>query len=322
MSCVNITDNYLKLQIHGVWYQFINQIVDRQEKYYLLSVEDPSSVLKIERLKISWSRSDIARTISCNLTKSIKLLQIIYTTSFLHESTTSNQVFTTSQVTKKKKKKTVKINKPKIYYASAYPPKERHFTSLNGYCGDYFPMSTKYKNLSQENLDFRKNLLLLKNSNANGYIFFENLINKQLETKLKFLLDSNLETIIPIPGHTCSIINDNNFSKLKLTSGLINFIRRFLGRRLSVSNGEGCIYRSKTVVELRKSREIQTFDSSRGRSLKSIKVNPDRTNLILDKTILLIDDIFTTGGSMNACKKILKDAGAKEVICFALGRTV
>lgn len=43
--------------------------------------------------------------------------------------------------------------------------------------------------------------------------------------------------------------------------------------------------------------------------------------LVRDKTVLLCDDVITTGSTMNACAKILKDAGAKMVICAAIAST-
>jgi ComF family protein len=39
---------------------------------------------------------------------------------------------------------------------------------------------------------------------------------------------------------------------------------------------------------------------------------------IQGKTILLVDDIFTTGATMNECAKVLKSAGANKVIGLAL----
>lgn len=39
---------------------------------------------------------------------------------------------------------------------------------------------------------------------------------------------------------------------------------------------------------------------------------------IQGKTILLVDDIFTTGATMNECAKVLKNAGANKVIGLAL----
>ena len=47
-----------------------------------------------------------------------------------------------------------------------------------------------------------------------------------------------------------------------------------------------------------------------------------RTEKIRDKTILLIDDIFTTGATVNECARILREAGAKEVHAFVLARAI
>ena len=37
---------------------------------------------------------------------------------------------------------------------------------------------------------------------------------------------------------------------------------------------------------------------------------------------ILIDDIFSTGASVNECARILKENGAKRVYVFTLGRTI
>jgi ComF family protein len=42
---------------------------------------------------------------------------------------------------------------------------------------------------------------------------------------------------------------------------------------------------------------------------------------VCEKRILLIDDVFTTGATMNECAKVLKDAGAGSVTVLTLART-
>lgn len=42
--------------------------------------------------------------------------------------------------------------------------------------------------------------------------------------------------------------------------------------------------------------------------------------LLLDKSVLLIDDVFTTGATLNECSRVLKDAGASRVMALTLAR--
>jgi ComF family protein len=45
-------------------------------------------------------------------------------------------------------------------------------------------------------------------------------------------------------------------------------------------------------------------------------------NAIKHKKILLIDDVFTTGHTLNECARTLKKSGASAVICLTLARTL
>jgi ComF family protein len=46
-----------------------------------------------------------------------------------------------------------------------------------------------------------------------------------------------------------------------------------------------------------------------------------RPGEVRDRKVLLIDDVFTTGATMNECAKVLKDAGAASVTVLTLART-
>ncbi len=72
-----------------------------------------------------------------------------------------------------------------------------------------------------------------------------------------------------------------------------------------------------TVSQVKLKRE------ERERNLKkAFLVNKKYRNSIKDKTILLIDDVATTGATINNCAKALKKAGAKKVVVLTIAKTV
>lgn len=51
-------------------------------------------------------------------------------------------------------------------------------------------------------------------------------------------------------------------------------------------------------------------------------VPPDRRPQVSGRAVLLIDDVFTTGATLNACARALKRAGARKVMALTLARVV
>ncbi len=55
---------------------------------------------------------------------------------------------------------------------------------------------------------------------------------------------------------------------------------------------------------------------------RAFDINPSYTDKISGKNIVLIDDVFTTGATIEECAKVLKSAGAKTVNVLAVARAV
>jgi predicted amidophosphoribosyltransferase len=62
-----------------------------------------------------------------------------------------------------------------------------------------------------------------------------------------------------------------------------------------------------------------TIDRIKGKPVKKWSLSTP-TNYLKGKTVLLIDDIFTTGATVSECARTLKKAGAKEVRVFTIAR--
>ena len=69
----------------------------------------------------------------------------------------------------------------------------------------------------------------------------------------------------------------------------------------------------KALVKTKNNKTQSKLDiNQRKNNVKSVYAV--RQNKIKDKKILLIDDICTTGSTVNECAKVLKKAGAQNVI--------
>lgn len=144
-------------------------------------------------------------------------------------------------------------------------------------------------------IQFSKKIWDFRNSETTSMIYFENLIDDLL-TEESFVL-------VCVPSHEAGNKNEVH----ELVSRLAEY-----GQRIDGSN---CLIRYKTVESVK-----HGGDRSLSTHRNSIEVGSHE--LVFRRSILLIDDITTTGNSLSACKSILENAGAFEVKTLVLGRTM
>lgn len=66
--------------------------------------------------------------------------------------------------------------------------------------------------------------------------------------------------------------------------------------------------------------EIKKQEERRKNIQKSFIISPSLKEAIKDKTIILIDDVCTTGATLEECARVLKPLKPKEILGFVLAR--
>lgn len=131
------------------------------------------------------------------------------------------------------------------------------------------------------------------------------------EHLLKFVAECRDNAIIvPVPLHRSRLWR-RGFNQSVL-----------IGRELALSSGIGmncnAIFRCKPTPPLRGlsgGQRRKTVDAA-------FALRADARSSIAGKSILLVDDVYTSGSTSNACARLLKKAGAEQVLVFCWARVI
>ena len=133
----------------------------------------------------------------------------------------------------------------------------------------------------------------------------DRLLEKYFEENLHFCQGF---TVAPVPLHF-SEMKERGFDQAFL-------IARQVARALKLPLEGGLLRRVKATAP-----QATMTRTERARNIKgAFEVN--RPELIAGKNILLVDDVFITGATVNEAAKVLKKNGAGKVYVFTLGRVV
>jgi len=144
------------------------------------------------------------------------------------------------------------------------------------------------------------NPLLQKAIHAFKYKFVKDLAEPLSKLLLK-RIDFDYDFIVPVPLHS-KRLRWRGFNQAELLARAIN--------------------NQKVVNALVKTKNTKPQMELAGRQRKENIKNTFQCLVSLkNKTILLIDDVETTGSTLKECKGVLLKAGAKEVYCLTLAKT-
>jgi competence protein ComFC len=112
----------------------------------------------------------------------------------------------------------------------------------------------------------------------------------------------NIDIIVPVPLH-----NDRHSERGFNQSYLLAEI---IGRERSIDVSDKILLRGKYTKSQTTLSKFERIHNVRG----AFEIND---NIVVNgRSILLIDDIMTTGATLNECSRILKENGAKQVYCL------
>ena len=107
------------------------------------------------------------------------------------------------------------------------------------------------------------------------------------------------DTIIPVP------ISRKRFTERGYNQ--CELIAKELAKKVNLELLNNCLIKTKNIIEQSKlSKEERTKNIQNVYKLKN-------KNLILNKKILLLDDIYTTGSTVNECSKILRQGEPEKI---------
>lgn len=141
--------------------------------------------------------------------------------------------------------------------------------------------------------------------NDQSYLYLT-IVNFLLKNKKIFEILKSYDTIIPVPISK-KRRKERGYNQSEL-------IAREIAKRTQITYNNQCLFKTKNIMEQSKLNKEERQKNIQG-------VYEMRNPQILEnKKILLVDDIYTTGSTANECCKILGQATPQKIDVFTIAK--
>lgn len=141
--------------------------------------------------------------------------------------------------------------------------------------------------------------------NDRAYLY-KTIVNFLLKNEKFFEILKSYDTIIPVPISR-KRRKERGYNQSEL-------IAREIAKRVEIDYHNQCLFKTRNIIEQSKLNKEERQKNIQG----VYKLRNEK--LLQDKRILLLDDIYTTGSTVNECARILKQAQPKSVSVFTLAK--
>ena len=143
----------------------------------------------------------------------------------------------------------------------------------------------------------------------NRALWFEPFLGELFaEAAAPVLLCEHWDMIVPVPLHPLKHA-EREFNQAEA-------LARQLANYVAIPVSAACLRRVKPTESQTRLTRAQRAENVR----TAFAFNPRASQLVAGKRIIVVDDVFTTGATTNACAKLLRKHGAEAVCVWTLAR--
>lgn len=136
-----------------------------------------------------------------------------------------------------------------------------------------------------------------------------NIFDKLLSNSVKnLLINVKPDIVVPVPSDK-KTLRERTFNQATVISRKVSKISGIKLEEKILKKPQH-IYRQSHLNRKERQKNIE--------NAYSLHAQAD----VKDRHILLVDDIYTTGATLNACSRELKRAGAKKITCLTIARAI